>query len=101
MYNCATGFPKVRIFSPEGPRPNGCTSAAHNFHIKATSSGQCRLPFGQLNVLCTTCLIKDSVRMEYHAVRTVAIAFPYLCLRRKSFYLSNTRRFPDGITKSF
>jgi hypothetical protein len=30
----------------------------------------------------------------------VAVVFPYLCLKKKSFYLSNTERPPDGIAMS-
>jgi len=40
-----------------------------------------------------SCLIEDSVR-------TVVAVFPYLCLWRKSFYLSNTEKCPGGIVTS-
>jgi hypothetical protein len=81
-------------------RPDGWTSAAHYFHIKTCTFGPWRWTSEQLNFVCTTCLIKDSVQTEYHIVRTVAAVFPYLCLRKKSFYLSNTEGRPNGIATS-
>jgi hypothetical protein len=30
-----------------------------------------------------------------YVVRSVAVVFPYLCLERKSFYMSNTERRPN------
>jgi len=36
---------------------------AHYFHIKAGASKPWRVTFGRLNFVCTTCLIKDSVRL--------------------------------------
>jgi hypothetical protein len=33
---------------------------------------------------------------ELYIVRTVAAIFPYLCFGKKSFYLLNTERCPDG-----
>jgi hypothetical protein len=48
---------------------------------------------GLLKFFSTPCLIKDSILM-------VAVVFPYLCLQRKSFYLSNTDWCLDGIATS-
>jgi hypothetical protein len=51
---------------------------------KAWASEQWRLTFGRLNFVCTTCLIKDSVRMGTHIVLSVVAVFPYLCFGKKS-----------------
>jgi hypothetical protein len=64
-------------------RPDGCTSAARNFDNKDWHLDGVALASGRLQFFSMSCLIKDSVR-------TVAVVFPYLCLRKKSFYLSNT-----------
>jgi hypothetical protein len=71
------------------------TFVAHYFHIKACASGPRRLTSRRLKFVCTTFLIKDSVRMGTHIVRMVAAVFPYLCLGTKSFSLSNTERRLD------
>jgi hypothetical protein len=34
-----------------------------------------------------------------YVVQTVAVVFPYLCLKMKSFYLSNTERRPDVLLR--
>jgi hypothetical protein len=36
-----------------------------------------------------------------HVIEMVAVVFPYLCFGKKSVYLSNTERSPDGIATSF
>jgi hypothetical protein len=53
-----------------------------------------------LNFVCTTCLIKDSVRTWTHIVRTIVTVFPYLCFGKKSFNLSNTKRCLDVLLRS-
>jgi len=44
--------------------------------------------------------MKESVRTGTHIVRTVAVVFPYMCLKQKPNYLSNTEWRPDGIATS-
>jgi len=44
--------------------------------------------------LCTSCLIKDSVRTGTYIIWTVVAVFPYLCFGKKSFDLLNTERRP-------
>jgi hypothetical protein len=56
-------------------RPNGCKSSPH-LALSRIASGRCR-PF----------------------VRTIAAVFPYLCLRRTSFYLSNIKWRPDMLLR--
>jgi hypothetical protein len=101
-------------------RPNGRTSAAHNFHIKAllfrtkgivvrtvdlmhaiSISDACesrpwRQAFGHLDFESDTYLMDESVR-------TVAAIFPYLCFGKKSYSWLNTEcrlnvllKRPDG-----
>jgi len=57
-------------------RPDGCISSPR-LSLSRIASGQCR-----------------------HVIRMVAAVFPYMCLQRKSFYLSNTEWRPDGIATS-
>jgi len=61
---------------------------------EAWASRPWRLTSRWLNFVCTTCLMKESVRTGPHIVRTVAAVFPYLCFGKKSFNLSNTKRYP-------
>jgi len=44
--------------------------------------------------------ILDIVQRCYHIVRTACRDFPYLCLRQKPYYLSNTEWRQDGIAMS-
>jgi hypothetical protein len=74
--------------------PDGCTSIACNFHNKDWCPNAVALMSERLQFFSMSCFIKDSVW-------TVAAIFSYLCLRRKSFYLSNTDWHPDGIATSF
>jgi hypothetical protein len=78
---------RLESLNHEDWRPDSWTSAAHYFYIKACASGPWRLTFRRLNFVCTTYLIKDSIR-------TVVAVFPYLCFGTKSFSLSNTERRP-------
>jgi hypothetical protein len=97
---------RVRIMFP--CRPDGRTSAARNFHIKALrvrtigmvvwtvdlmhtisiyvarASGPRRLSSGRLDFECTTCLMDDPDRTGIHIVRTAVAIFPYLCFGKKS-----------------
>jgi hypothetical protein len=73
----------------------------HSISIhKAWASGPWSLTSGWLNFVSTTCLIKDSVQMETHIVRTIVAFFPYLCLAKKSFNLLNTKRRLDMLLRS-
>jgi len=113
----------AEILSWIEPRPDGCTLAVPNFHIKAWSVrtmkddvrtvtlmhaisiyetwafGPWRLKSGQLNVECTTFLMKDSVRTGTHIILTVVAVFPYLCFGKKSHSWSNTERRPDVLLR--
>jgi hypothetical protein len=104
-------------------RPNGCTSAARNFHIKALpvrTKGMVvqtvdlmhaislyvahafepwRPMCGRLNFECTTCLTNERVRTGIHIVRTVAAIFPYLCFGKNSHSWSNIECRPDVLLK--
>jgi hypothetical protein len=55
------------------------------FHIKSYTSGPWRLMSRRLNFVCTTCLMKDSIRTGTHIVQTVATVFPYLCFEQNHF----------------
>lgn len=44
-------------------------------------------------------LSRIAFRWNNYVVQTVATVFPYLCLKRKSFYLSNTERRPDVLLR--
>jgi len=107
----------VQILSWFEPRPDGHTSAARNFHIKAScvrtkgmvirtvdqmhaisiyvarASGPWMLSSGRLNFECATCLMDERVQ-------TVAAIFPYLCFGKKSHSWSNTEWRPDNIATS-
>jgi hypothetical protein len=96
--------------------PDGRTSAASNFHIKASrirtkemvvrtvdlmhaisisdarASRPKGLTFGRLDFECDTCLMNEHVR-------TVAAIFPYLCFGRKSHSWSNTECRSDVLLK--
>jgi hypothetical protein len=70
---------------------------------EAWASEPWRLTSGQLNFVCMTCLMKESVWTGTHIIWTVAAVFSYLCFGKKSFNLSNTERHlavllrcPDG-----
>jgi len=87
-------------------RPDGRTSAASNFHIKASSvwtrrmvvqtvdemhaisisdaraSGPCWLVSRRLDLNSDTCLIDERVQTGFNVVRTIAAIFPYLYLER-------------------
>jgi hypothetical protein len=124
MDNWAIGFPKISLkFFPKLSsirtvvpcRPDGRTSAASNFRIKASSvrtkgmvvrtvdlmhaiSISDARTSGRLDFECDTCLMDE-------CVRTVAANFPYLCFGRKSHSWSNTEycldvllKRPDGCT---
>jgi hypothetical protein len=89
-------------------RPNGRTSAASNFHIKAScvqtrrmavrtgdllhaisisvicTSGPWWLSSGCLDLNYDTYLMDERVWTGIHVVRTIATIFPYLILERKS-----------------
>jgi hypothetical protein len=104
-------------------RPNGRTSTACNFHIKASrirtkgmvvrtvdlmhaisisndrASGPWRLVSGRLDFECNTCLMNERVRTGIHILQTVAAIFPYLCFGRKSYSWSNTECRPDVLLK--
>jgi hypothetical protein len=104
-------------------RPDGRTSAARNFHMKASrvqtkgmvvwtvdqmhtisiyvarASGPWRLAFGRLNFECTTCLMDVSVQTRIHIVWTVAAIFPYMCFGKKSHSWLNTECHPDVLLK--
>jgi hypothetical protein len=91
--------------------PIGRTSAASNFHIKAShvrtrgmivrtidlmhansisdarTSGPRWLVSGRLDLNCNTCLKDERVRTRIHVVQTVAAIFPYLCFGKKSWSL--------------
>jgi hypothetical protein len=95
-------------------RPDGRTSAASNFHIKALrvrtkvmvvrmlnqmhaiSISDARAPepwwlaSKRLDFECDTCLINERVRTRIHVVWTVAAIFPYLCFGRKSWSFGRT-----------
>jgi hypothetical protein len=101
-------------------RPDGRTSAASNFHIKASrvrnkemvvwtvdlmhaisisdarASGPRGLTSGRLDFECDTCLMNERVRTLFHIVRTVAANFPYLCFGKKYRSWSNTKCRSDG-----
>jgi len=66
---------------------------------EAWASGPWRLASRGLNFVCMTCLMKDSVRMRTHIVRTVAVVFPYLCFGKKSHSWSNTEWRPDVLLR--
>jgi len=74
-------------------RPNGCTLAACNFHNKDWRPDGCN---------SSPCLALSRIAFGRCRpdVRAVAIVFPYLCLRRKSFSLLNIDWRPDGIATS-
>jgi hypothetical protein len=100
--------------------PDGRTSAASNFHIKAPrvrtrrmvvlmvdemhaisisdarASGPCWLTSGRLDLNCDTCLMDERLRTGFHIVRTVAAIFPYLCFERNPEAWSNIESRPDG-----
>jgi hypothetical protein len=104
---------RVRTVMPY--RPDGRTSAASKFHIKASrvrtggtvvrttdlmyaifisdahASGPCWLASGRLDLNCDTCLMDERVR--------TVVAFPYLCLARNPEAWSNTEDRPDGMLK--
>jgi hypothetical protein len=104
-------------------RPDGCTPAARNFHIKASrvqtmkagvqtvvlmhvisiyvahAFGPRKLASGGLDFECPTCLMYERVRMKIHIVQTVAAIFPYVCFGKKSYSLSNTEWRSDVLLK--
>jgi hypothetical protein len=104
-------------------RPDGHTSAASNFHIKAScvrnkgmvvqtvdlmhtifisdarASGPRGLTSGRLNFECDTCLMNERFRTGFHIVQTVAANFPYQCFGKKSCSWSNTECRPDVLLK--
>jgi hypothetical protein len=132
MDNCEIDFSKILLkFFPDlsrvrtvvSCRPDGRTSAASNFHTRAShvrtkgmvvrtvdlmhaisisdarASGPRGLTFGHLDFECDTCLMDGRVRTRFHIVRTVAAIFPYLCFRKKSRSWSNTECHPDVLLK--
>jgi hypothetical protein len=104
-------------------RPNGHTSAASNFHIKASCvrmkgmvvwmvdlmhaisisdarvSGPRGLTSGRLDFECDTCLMNGRVRTGFHIVWMVAANFPYLSFGKKSRSWSNTECRSDVLLK--
>jgi hypothetical protein len=104
-------------------RSDGRTSAASNFHIKASCvqnkgmvvravdlmnvifilgarpSGPRGLTSGRLNFECDTCLMNELVRMGFHINLTVAANFPYLCFGKKSRSWSNNECRSDVLLK--
>jgi len=132
MDNCTINFPKfpwnsfliwVASWRCCPCRPNGRTSAASNFHIKASrvwtkgmvvrtvdlihaisisnvrASGPRGLTSGGLDFECDTCLMDDHIQTGIHVVWTVAAIFPYLCFGKKSHSWSNTECCPDVLLK--
>jgi hypothetical protein len=102
-------FPDLNLVRTMLPcHPDGCTFAAHNFHINALcvwtigmifrpvdlmhaisiyvarSSGPWRLASRRLNFEYATCLMDERIQMGIHIVRKVAVVFPYLCFGKKS-----------------
>jgi len=117
-------FPELsRVRTVLPCRPDGCTLAVRNFHIKvsrvrtigsvvqtvdlmhaifiyeARASGPWRLVSGCLDFKCTTCLMDERVRTGIHIVRTTAAVFSYLCFGKKSHSWSNTEWHPDVLLK--
>jgi len=104
-------------------RLDGRTSAAHNFHIKASqirtkrmvirtvdqthvisiyvarAFEPWRLTSGHLNFECATCLMDERDQTGIHIVRTIAAIFLYLCFGKKSCSWSNTECRPDVLLK--
>jgi hypothetical protein len=103
--------------------PDGCSSAASNFHTKASrirtkrivvrtvdlmhaisisdahASGPRGLTSERLDFECDTCLMDERVWTGIHNVQTVAAIFPYLCFGEKSRTCSNTECRPDVLLK--
>jgi hypothetical protein len=104
-------------------RPDGCTSTARNFHIKALRfrtkgmvvrtvdymhtisiyvarvSGPRMLSSKCLNFESATCLMDKHIRTGIHIIRTVTAIFPYLCFGKKSHSWSNTECCLDMLLK--
>jgi hypothetical protein len=103
---------------------DGRTSAASNFHIKASrvrtrrmgiqavnlmnaisisnarASRPCWLDSGRLVLNCDTYLMDEHVRTGYHVVQTVAAIFPSLCLERNPEAWLNIESRPNGLLNS-
>jgi hypothetical protein len=96
--------------------PDGCTSAARNFHIMASRvwtkgmvvrtvdqmyafSILVARASGRLDFECDTCLMDERIQMRIHIVQTVAVIFPYLCFGKTSHSLSNTECRSDVLLK--
>jgi hypothetical protein len=96
--------------------PDDRTSAAGNFHIKAScvrTKGMVDRTVDQMHAIsisvawaselldfeCDTCLMDERVRTGIHIIRTVAAIFLYPGFGRKSHSWSNTECRPDVLLK--
>jgi hypothetical protein len=81
--NCATDFPKLLISFLNRAASGWCCPSVRTVTLQLHAIFIIRTDVQTVANLLHSCLIKESIW-------TVAAVFLYLCLRRKSFYLSNT-----------
>jgi hypothetical protein len=83
------------------PRIRKVALQAHSISIIRTGI-QTVLPWRPHGCNSSPCLalLRIASRRCRPDIRKVPVVFPYLCLWRKSFYLSNIERCPDGIATS-
>jgi len=79
--------------------PNGCTFIARNFHIKAWVSEPWSLTSDGWMSSARLTLSRTASGWEHYIVQTVPTVFPYLCIGKKTFYLSNTKRRSDVLLR--